>query len=305
MVGGKSSTVILMAALGVVAVACTRPGAGISTTTTTTSATSSTTSSSTSSPSTSTTTPTTTSTTTSTTVAPRGAAVVLNDGWVLGWWENGHWHADPAYKGLVGGESYQVFAISEPKSRAIGSAPGVACEFSVDHGLHVAFAEGGDGIAVFAPWSAVAGTIEEIEPEPAHTAAAVALLAERGVDDPDPTFDQLFRTDLDRDGMPEVLAVIGRNAGMLPPTIGDYSMSFVMSGNRVSVVTESVVTQIGPGDPPFYVAAQVFFDGVVDVNGDGVDEVAMSGGEWESWWAGLYEWDGGALNMVLVQGCGI
>ena len=137
------------------------------------------------------------------------------------------------------------------------------------------------------------------------------MLAERGVDHPDPTFAQLIRTDLDGDGTTEVLAVLERGAGSFP-SLGDYGIVFVMfedqQGAAPFVIDDHVVTELSEdGDDWFYTATTFRYVAVVDVNGDGVDEVAISSGGWE-WWANeLLEWHGADEGFIAVlgTGCGV
>jgi len=248
-----------------------------------------------------------------TTAAPLAPVAVLSNGVLLGWWADDGWQNDADSAPLAEGDEYRIFSISESEAQSVAGPPLTHCEFVMDgSGYAVPLEPLADGLGVSAHARASAGLAESIEPGPEHLSVAHAVLTERGADHEGPVFAQLIRTDLDRDGSAEVLGVLERGAGSFP-SLGDYGVAVVMfegmPGLAPIVLAEHVVNELPDDgiDDWFYTATVFRFDAVADVNGDGVDEVAMSSSGYEWWGTELYEWrdERDGFASVLATGCGV
>ncbi len=256
--------------------------------------------------------PTTTAQAPTTTTTPLAPVAVFGDGALLGWWADAAWQNHPDYAVLAEGDEYRIFSVSEPESQSVAGSPRVYCDVVLDEGTgyEVALAPPAMGLAVSAHAQATAGPVVLIEAEPYHLDVAHAILDEREVDHRDPEFAQLIRTDLDRDGSAEVLGVLERGAGYFP-SLGDYGIALIMFEDQSDpmVIAEHVVGELPDDgiDDWFYTATVFRFDAVADVNGDGVDEVAMSSSGYEWWGTELYEWrdERDGFASVLANGCGV
>lgn len=238
---------------------------------------------------------------------------MLFDGTLLGWWSDNGWQSDPDFAVLDDGDEYRIFSLSEPEVQSVAGPPLVHCDTVVDAGTgyDVPLTPPALGLGVSAHAPIRAGAAEAVEPERVHVDAAHTVLEEREIDHEDPSFAQLIRADLDRDGNAEFLAVLERGAGSFP-TLGDYGIVMIMfEGNpKPLVLAEHVVSELsadGGIDDWFYTATVFRFDAVADVNGDGVDEIALSSGGYEWWGTELYEWrdERDGFASVLANGCGV
>ena len=96
----------------------------------------------------------------------------------------------------------------------------------------------------------------DLTSQAAYVQAAVAALADLGVDDPSPELVQLLRTDFEGDGVDEVLIVAERLSD--PDTLfaqpGDYSVLLlrqVVDEQVVTTVVAESVADPGPDETPF------------------------------------------------------
>jgi hypothetical protein len=252
------------------------------------------------------------------TIRETGEVTVVADGAVLGWFLAGEWVSDSDRVQLGGDEVYQIFdlegAAGERQAGEIVRYCGDLGEEFDDQGVQ--FEPEVSGIAVWAPWTVEAGKLELASPTPEIIAAGEAVLADHGLGDTMPRFAQVFLTDLDHDGVEEVLAVLERNPGEFPAP-GDHGLVILIEGGeddaRVAVLIEDVVTADQLSESPdtfdnwFLTATAFRVTAVADVNGDGLDEVHVAYGAYESWGSILYEWQPSSreFSAVLDSGCGL
>ena len=213
------------------------------------------------------------------------SVVVSVDG-VLGWWfgarfVRGRGQAVP----VSGGETYTIVGL-DGTSTAIGSPPGPGCGLgdpepvTIDVGLE--YPEDRLAplpIAVTGVPDPAPRPVVDLASQAAYVQAAVAALADLGVDDPSPELVQLLRTDFEGDGVDEVLIVAERLSD--PDTLfaqpGDYSVLLlrqVVDEQVTTVVAESVADP-GPDETPFVQLTRV--GAAADLDGDGTMELVTSG----------------------------
>jgi len=231
----------------------------------------------------------------------------------LGWWDGSNWVQVESGTALpvAGGEDYQV-AFVGLEATISGGAPTTLCEpldnpgVELENELVLGDWPGPLGVAVSAPWILVPHLVEEIEDDGTYSALASELLAERGLDVPEPAIKQLLQVDLEGDGVNEVLVVAEDVSAGLFAEDGDYSIAFMrrtVEGDvRTAILGESVVvTADSPVVNSFSVGA------VADLNGDGRMEVVVSTAYYEGVGVDVWEYvdDDLGPTMQISAGCGV
>jgi len=306
------ATVVLLAVA-----ACSPAGVADSTSTTSTSTSTSTT----------TTAPTTTTTTapatTTSTVAPSTTTTAggLDGDWAdlplivtawgaVGWWAGSGWVGSFGSLPVSGGEDYQVVSVSG--SGIVSGGPQIeVCEPLNNLGVELSNPDalgewpGPFGVAISAGWAIRPHIFEAFTDDGTYAGHARDLLSARGLAVPSPVITQLFRVDLEGDGVNEVLVV----AEDMPENFFDageenYSIAFLRK-----VVDGEVQTAIfgASVSPESGVEANTFsIGGVGDLNGDGKMEIVTSGAYYEGAWIEVWEYvdDDIGPSPQLSQGCG-
>jgi hypothetical protein len=234
-------------------------------------------------------------------VAPFGA---------LGWWDGAGWvQVEPnTALPVAGGEDYQVALIGQ-QAIVAGGPPTTICEPVNNPGV-VLENEGilGDfpgplGVGISAGWIITPHLVETLEDDGTYSAFASELLAERGLDVPEPTLKQILQVDLEGDGVNEVLVVAEDVTEGLFAQDGDYSIAFMrqtVAGDvRTSILGESVIVT---ATDPFVVSYSI--GALADLNGDAVMEILLTGAYYEG--IGIEAWESTPEGPVMriSSGCG-
>jgi hypothetical protein len=229
----------------------------------------------------------------------------------LGWWDGANWvQVEPATAlPVAGGEDYQV-ALIGLEAILVGGAPATLCEPVNNPGVVFENEQvlgdwpGPIGVAISAPWMIVPHLVEQIEDDGTYSGFASELLAERGLDVPEPTMKQILQVDLEGDGVNEVLVVAEDIGEGLFAQDGDYSIVFVrrtVQGEvQTDVLGESIIiTADGPFVESFSVGA------VADLNGDARMEIVTGSAYYEGVAVAVWEYaDDGPPAVRLTAGCG-
>ena len=261
-------------------------------------------------PATTTTAPT---TTTSAAVAGNWAAtpMVAAGFGALGWWDGANWvQVEPAtVLPVAGGEDYQV-ALIGLEAIVVGGPPTTLCEPVNNPGVVLENEQilgdfpGPLGVAISAPWVLVPYLVQAIEDDGTYSGFVSELLAERGLDVPEPTMKQILQVDLEGDGVNEVLVVAEDVSEGLFAQDGDYSIVFVrrtVQGEvQTDVLGESIIiTADGPFVESFSVGA------VADLNGDAKMEIVISSAYYEGVGIAVWEYaEDGPPAGRLTASCG-
>jgi hypothetical protein len=161
------------------------------------------------------------------------------------------------------------------------------------------------GVAISAPWDLQPNLFEPFADDGAFAAIASGLLAERGLVVANPVIKQLFRTDLEGDGINEILVVVEDISGGFLPEVGDYSIIFmqkVIEGDvQTLVLGDSVIT-----DPEGSFVVGFSVGAVADLSGDGQMEIVMDSAFFEGLGVDVWEYvdDDVGLFPYLQTGCG-
>ena len=159
----------------------------------------------------------TTSTTTTTTTTLPGSGVIVGAEGVAGWSEGGEWRTlEDGALPAAAGDTYNVIYLTDPITTVAGGAPSAGCEFvdpsaDIDVGIEADTWPMPFPIAISANWDLVPHDVELLGTDSTtYKDIASDLLFGQGVDDPDPTLVQLIRTDLEGDGVDEILVAAER-----------------------------------------------------------------------------------------------
>lgn len=314
----------LLTALLVVVAACS-PGEAADSTTSSSSTSLAT--STTTAPSTTTTAPSTTTTTlAATTTTPPGTTttdaglagdwadgpLVTTDFAALGWWDGSNW-LDAETEGalpVVGGEDYQVIVGSSVGLTTAGPQTAV-CEPLGLIGVELADPNllgtfpGPYGVAISAPWPLQPNLYDEEADDGTYAGFASALLSARGLDVASPVIKQVIRTDLEGDGVNEVLVVAESVTPGFLLEVGDYSIVFlrkVVEGDvQTAILDETVVL-----DEDGQFGGSHAIGTVADLNGDGKMEIVTDSAFFEGFGVTVWEYvnDDIGPTIRLQAGCG-
>ena len=281
---------------------------------------------------------TTTSTSTTTTVVPSAtttppaasgevAAAFVggpdDDFWLpLGYWDGSAWvqlgeegEATPLEFPAATGDPLRVTGLDlAPGTAPLGGAGEACFDERVGFAVDVAVPNpeppgfGYSGIGVVGDW--------EIQPRPANQLGlqideyrqiGATFADDLGVDGTSGKVVQVVRSDLDGDGMEEVLVAFEHFESPFGAP-GDFSIVYLRAPQIAGPVVDTVVFSsfVAPDLPdeqlPFMNLARVL--GVADLNGDGRMEVALRTWYYEGAGVSVFEFDGDGVAAVMSNGCG-
>ena len=257
--------------------------------------------------------PSTTTTTTMTATTPPAdpdTFLVAGNTCLLGWWD-GTWQSGDDLP-VNGGEKYQVVRLDEPISLATGSEARPSCEpldlvsVEFEPALPGGFREI-DALAIQTDLAVRPYPVEMLDPPAAEYVQATSELLEgRAARVPVINLTQVIRTDLEGDGVDEVIISASTIPDDLISTqVGDYSIVFlrkVIEGEiHTAILGESIVNDLEDmlqNLVVFEVAA------VADLNGDGKMEIVVNGTVWEGAFLQAWEYVNDDLGPVDVLSCG-
>lgn len=295
------------------------------TTTSTTSAPTTTASAPTTTTTTTSPTTTTTSATTTTSVAPTTTTTtdLLEGNWAesplvttsfgaLGWWDGSSW-LDAEAEGTLpvsGGEDYQLVRLDEI-ARTTGGPQTTVCEPLELVGVELAEPEllgefpGPYGLAVSAPWPVQPYLFEETGDDGTYAGFARELLASRGLEVDNPVIKQVVRTDLEGDGVNEVLVVAEEVTTGFLLEEGDYSIALLRKVIQGEVQTAVLGDTVVLGEEDRFAGAHSI-GGVADLNGDERMEIITNAAFFEGFNVAVWEYVNDDLGpvKVLETGCG-
>lgn len=283
-------------------VAC-GPGSGVSTTTI--------------SPSTSTidddgTTPTTSTAAVTTSTAGEGLVpLVVSRFGVMGYWDGSSWIdvAGPGDVPVESGAEYQVVLLDQPLTTAAGGTvtfcePAGSALMAFDPPLP-GDSQGPGAVAIVAPWDVRPSGVEVgTQPTSEHQQAVIEVLESNGIDDADPPVTQFVLTDLEEDGIEEVVMVVKRVPDDLFGSANDYSLVILRKQIEGEWQTAILELHTGSADNPYILSHSIA--ALADLNGDGKMEIVIDAAYYEGAGTVAYEYVNDDLGPVvaLAGGCG-
>lgn len=311
----------LLLALVVLVAACSPGETADSTTTSTPSTTTSTseTPTTTPAPTTTTTRSATTTSIDSTTTAPTLSGdwadqpLIVTDFGALGWWNGTDW-LDAESEGAIpvaGGEDYQTI-VGDSLGITTGGAQQTVCDplgligVVLDDPDLLGEYPGPYGVAISAPFDLQPYLYDDDDPDDGTYAAFAAdLLSSRGLDIDDPVVKQLVRTDLEGDGVNEVLVVAEEVTPGLLLQPGDYSILFMRKVVEGEVQTAVLEETIVMDEADQFLGAHSVGT-VADLNGDAKMEIVSNSAFFEGFGVAVWEYidDDLGATLRLERGCG-
>ncbi|MEW6736388.1 MAG: VCBS repeat-containing protein [Acidobacteriota bacterium] len=235
----------------------------------------------------------------------------VNAGCLMGAVQDGKLLAAEAAKALLkGGERYRIYGLTGLTGEATGKKPASVGEPCVDtFEVVLSPAPTGSGaIAIAGSWNALPRTPKLTSTTDAVYREAIGeILKQKGITNPKINLTQVIRIDLEGDGVEEVLInATNFRAGQLDANsqAGDYSLVLLrklVEGKVVTVpINEEYHIKAGEFDAPneYSVVA------VLDVDGDGVMEIAVHSRYYEGEATILYRIEGTKTRELLSCGCG-
>jgi hypothetical protein len=238
-------------------------------------------------------------------------------GYLLGGSAGGQWLKPEAAAPLIpGGEHYRLYTLTGQAGAGVGRKPAKGEDACADT-LYVTLAPfpvgRGSLVAVGGPWNAMPRTLKITSTgQQVYKEAAAAILKSQGIANPKVNLTQVIRVDLDGDGVEEVLVSATNydqfkpGGGLTPDArAGDYSLVFLRRLVQGKVVTSIITGEYYPQAKKFNAPAAHRVIGVLDLNGDGILEIVLSGRYYEGDWVDAYRVDGAKIIKLFSMGCGL
>ena len=163
-------------------------------------------------------------------------------------------------------------------------------------------------IAISSNWDLTPHDVESLNLESEiYKGFASEVLADLEIIDPDPNLITLIRTDLEGDGIDEVIIGAERISGsLISPSPGDYSILFMRKIVGGDVTQQLIAGDVYVGEMSYGMLSSYRLIAVADLNGDNRMEVTAQYGYYEGSSTHVLEYinDIEGLQEVLVVGCG-
>jgi hypothetical protein len=237
-------------------------------------------------------------------------------GYLLGGSAGGQWlKPDAATELITGGENYRLYTLTGEVGNSVGGKPARGEDACADT-LYVTLAPfpagRGSLVAVAGPWNAMPRPVKIASPEAqVYKDAAAQLLRRKGIDNPKVILTQVLQVDLDGDGVEEVLVSATNYEGFKPEggltpdaRAGDYSLVFLRKMVKGQVVTKIITGEYYREAKKFAGPSEHRIIGVLDLNGDGILEIVLSGRYYEGDWVEAYRVQGAKIIKLFSMGCG-
>jgi len=236
-------------------------------------------------------------------------------GYLLGGSAGGQWIKPAAAAALIpGGEEYRLYTLTGEVGKSAGRQPAKGEDACSDtwYATLAPFPTGrGSLVAVGGPWNAC----RDPSKSPARSSGFIKRrrrdFKAPGIANPKVNLTQVLRVDLDGDGVEEVLVSAtnygksGSGGGLTPDArAGDYSLVLLRKVVQGKVITTIITGEYYPSAKKFNVPAEHRVIGVLDLNGDGILEIVLSGRYYEGDWVDAYRIDGAKVIKLFSMGCG-
>jgi len=241
--------------------------------------------------------------------------VIMLGGSVAGWWnaDNSAWvESNPTTPAipLAPGTEMQVASLDGPLPSAVSGNPIRDCEpaRTWTTSLEPAVDGGADTVAVDGTWPLMPRPVTVLSPTiPDYERAVVEYLQQRGIADVPVAVDQVIRTDLDGDGVDEVIVAAHHPDATtgLPAQAGYFGVVLlrrVVNGGVDTTALFESLHAVADTDYPMMGIGNVSV--IADLNGDGTMEIGVNSSYFESGGTDLYDTTSTIPKRVLSVGCG-
>jgi len=239
-------------------------------------------------------------------------------GYLLGGSAGGQWLKPEVAAPLISrGEHYRLYTLTGEVGKSVGSKPAKGEEGPCSDTWYATLAPFPTGlgsmVAVGGPWNAMPRAVKITSTEQrVYQEATAEILKSQGIANPKVNLTQVLRVDLDGDGVEEVLVSANnyerfKPGGGLTPNAraGDYSLVFLRRLVQGKVVTSIITGEYYPKAKEFNAPAEHRVIGVLDLNGDGILEIVLSGRYYEGDWVDAYRVEGAKVIKLFSMGCGL
>jgi hypothetical protein len=223
--------------------------------------------------------------------------------------EKGWMKVDSA-KSQVAAAEYKVYSLSKFHAKVEGGTyheEENPCDGNIDLSTNLGYEEKMIGIA--GAWEAMPRKPEILSSDgKVYREAAVEILRSRGLEAAPVNIEKIIRIDLEGDGQDEVvIAASTDNTGKSFTRVSPDYYSFVALRKIVGKDVETRILDSYFGtDKPLRgpVPMKYGITAVLDVNGDGKQEIVVEWRYYEGSGQSVFEVDGGAVREVMAGGCG-
>jgi hypothetical protein len=243
-------------------------------------------------------------------MAAKGVHPVVADFYLIGGTKDGKWMSGEQMRTLVkGGEQYRIYSLTKYLGQGVGG------KVSVEPPGETNFTEVSGmpkdpitGIAISGSWNALPRTPKvQSTSQKAYQDAVRSVLNSKGLAGAKVNITQVIRVDLEGDGQEEVLVSATTPRPRYPePNSQKNDYSVVLLRKLVSGKVKTFVVE-GDFYPKFveFNAPNVYdVAAVLDFDGDGIMEIALSWGYYEGEGVDVFSYRGGKLTRVLTGGSG-
>lgn len=252
---------------------------------------------------------TTTADVTTTTAAEGLVPLVVSRFGAMGYWDGSSWVdvEGPGDVPVESGTEFQVVLLDQPITAAFGGAvslcePAGSALMEFDPPLPGEL-QGPGALAILAQWDV---RPHEVTVDPTavaeHRQAVIDFLAGNGIDDTDPPITQHITTDLEGDGIFEVVLVAKRVPDDLFGSADDYSLALLRKQIEGEWQTAILEFHTGSGDNAYILSHSIA--ALADLNGDGKMEIAIDAAYYEGAGTVAYEYVNDDLGTVVALGGG-
>lgn len=237
--------------------------------------------------------------------------VEVNTGYLLGAVSNGlTGNADSAAYWASKPQTYNFVSIYGSTGQLNGSAAydmGVPCEgqYMIDFSPAI---NDKYAIAVAGTWELLPFPVKILSPGlPVYQEATAEILRQNGISDPDVRNTMVVRTDLEGDGVDEVIICAQKLNPENPvhPSAGDYSLLYVrklFEGKVINIMLSQFIFPEG-GENHLQFTHEIV--AVADVNGDGVMEIVVRSAYYEGEEFIVFSIGSNFPAIVCIGGCGV
>lgn len=132
------------------------------------------------------------------------------------------------------------------------------------------------------------------------------VLKENGIEDPVVEITAIIRTDLENDGVEEVIVSAFHSADGLGGHVskGDYSIIYLRKIIDGVVNNIPIIYDLHAEADEYNIGFSLDVAAILDIDGDGVYEIITHDRYYEGWGNSIYKWEDGDVRFVTSTGCG-